>query len=240
MEMSGSMTHGQYWHSCSCPVNHGGSEEEPNEYSRLTSKQVDEPAIWSRQNPVMPNYSSIPYFETDEKFPTEKYDDEDIAVSQKFKHIFRSTEKESEQLFAGMALPTDQNYDLDKEPGLLTVDNGATTTLTRSLFNMSDVEPKAIKIHLAGEGMHIKTTHVGRKTYYVRDVTGSIRPVTTKAFYAPELNQNLLSGRSLINARYRVILDLDPKVAGIFPVVNGQIDAATGIPFADFSRTFLY
>ena len=67
---------------------------------------------------------------------------------------------------AGMALPRDRSYDLDKAPGLLTVDNGATTTLTQSLSNMSDVERKVVKIRLAFnlKGMHINSPHVGYKT----------------------------------------------------------------------------
>ena len=51
-------------------------------------------------------------------------------------------------IFAVMALPRDRGYDLDKESGVLTVDNGATTTLTQSLFNVSNAERLVVKIHL--------------------------------------------------------------------------------------------
>jgi hypothetical protein len=80
-------------------------------------------------------------------------------------------------------LETGKVYDLSRENGLLIVDSGATSTLTRSLFrvNMTEVTPKVIKIHLAGEGMAIKSTHVGYMTYYVADVTGTISPIKTKA-----------------------------------------------------------
>ena len=137
-----------------------------------------------------------------------------------------------------MALPTDKNYDLSKEKGLLTVDNGATTTLTRSLHNMTDVKQKVITIQLAGEGMSMKATHTGHKTYYAVDATGTIRPITTKALYVPDLEQDLLGGRALIRSKFRITMDEDESISGIFPVVNGEIDPATRFPFADSDGLF--
>ena len=141
-------------------------------------------------------------------------------------------------IFAVMALPRDRGYDLDKESGVLTVDNGATTTLTQSLFNVSNAERLVVKIHLAGKGMHINSIRVGLKTHYVRVVTGAIQPITTKAFYVPGFNQDLLGGRALIKAKYRMVLDEDPTISGIFPVTEGQIDPATGFPFAESEGRF--
>ena len=38
---------------------------------------------------------------------------------------------------------------------------------------------------------------------------------------------------------YRVILDNDPRIAGHFPVTNGEIDpAAAGLPFLDSEGLF--
>jgi hypothetical protein len=48
--------------------------------------------------------------------------------------------------FAGMALQANRPVDLS---GLLTVDCGATTTLTVSLNSMTDVRPKIVTIQLA-------------------------------------------------------------------------------------------
>jgi hypothetical protein len=45
-------------------------------------------------------------------------------------------------------LETGKVYDLSREDGLLTVDSEATSTLTRSLFNMTEVTSRNIKIHL--------------------------------------------------------------------------------------------
>lgn len=137
-----------------------------------------------------------------------------------------------------MALPTDKVYDLAKERGLLTVDNGATSTLTRSLFNMSDVTPRITKIHLAGQGMTISSTHAGYKTYYVEDATGTIRPIRTLALFVPSLEDDLLAGRALIRSKYRIIMDEDESLSGIFPVVKGEIDPATRFPFAESEGLF--
>jgi hypothetical protein len=42
------------------------------------------------------------------------------------------------------------------------VDSGATSSLMQSLFNMTKVTIKDIKIHLAGQGMAMKLTHSTR------------------------------------------------------------------------------
>jgi hypothetical protein len=131
--------------------------------------------------------------------------------------------------FAGMALPANSPVDLS---GLLTVDCGATTTLTVSLNNITDVRPKLVTIQLAMAGVTMKSSHVGTKTYYVYDRTGTVRPISTQAYYVKELNQDLLAGRGLTNADYQVILDKHDSIAGIYPVGDdGTIDAANRFPF---------
>ena len=71
-------------------------------------------------------------------------------------------------------------------------------------------------------------------------MTGAIHKCTTKAFFVPDLQSDLLGGRALVTANYRVILDKDPKVSGIFPVTNGGIDPATGLPFIDSSEGLFF
>ena len=72
---------------------------------------------------------------------------------------------------------------------ILTVDNGATTTLSNTLFNMNHAQQCSVKISLAcracSRGMSIKATHGGYKSYYIKDVTGALHKCTTKAFYVP-------------------------------------------------------
>jgi len=163
-------------------VVHCGGEEKPHSAAELGFIQVNEPAVRVQHDYVAPNYYSTPY-DTDIPELVEESDDEDetIVVPERFRHVFQKRE-ESSNHFAGMALPTNRSYDLSKENGLLTVDNGATMTLTRSLSNMRNVKQEIQKIQLAGEGMSIRSTHSGEKTYYALDAMGTIRPITTKAF----------------------------------------------------------
>ncbi len=78
-------------------------------------------------------------------------------VPEKFHHIFYGYDGTE---FAGMVLPANCPVDLS---GLLTVDCGATTTLTVSLNNMTDVRPKTVTIQLAMAGVAIKSCW--HKTY---------------------------------------------------------------------------
>ncbi len=81
---------------------------------------------------------------------------------------------------AGMANPEKRP---DVTSGMLMVDCGASesTTITESLFNMTSAEPRVITIQLAMSGATMKSTHVGMKTFYVYDRTGTLRPITTRA-----------------------------------------------------------
>jgi hypothetical protein len=68
--------------------------------------------------------------------------------------------------------------------------------------------------------------------HHAADATGAIRPITTKAFYVPDLEQDLLAGRGLIMSKFWIIMDEDQSIAENFPVVNNEIDPATRFPFA--------
>jgi hypothetical protein len=65
------------------------------------------------------------------------------------RHIFYGYA--DEQVFVGMANP---NEDPDEED-LLTFDCGATTTVTESLYNMTEVVPKVVATRLAMDWMTI-------------------------------------------------------------------------------------
>ena len=129
-----------------------------------------------------------------------------------------------------------------EELGLLTVDCGASTTISKSLFNMTDIEPKVVTIQLAMDGMTMQSTHVGNKTYYAYDRTGTIRPITTRALYVKELKQDLLGGTSLTKANYRVVLDSDDEVAGVYlKAKDGSIDPANSFSFvSEYSESLFY
>ena len=158
-------------------------------------------------------YYSTPYSPANAS--ADKEEDEVIVIPERFRHVFYGYE-ESE--FAGMAPPIQANN--PEKEGLLTTDCGATSTLTNSFHNMTSVVPKVVTIQLAMEGAMMKTSHMGYKTYYVYDRTGTIRPISTKAYYVKELKQDLLGGSALTSERYRVILDKDDDIAGIYPVAD--------------------
>jgi hypothetical protein len=61
----------------------------------------------------------------------------------------------------------------------------------------------------------MRTTHVGWKTFFVRDRLGTVRPTTTRAFITPGLKYDLLSRKALNKAGYSTILDSDNEEAGI-------------------------
>jgi hypothetical protein len=136
------------------------------------------------------------------------------------------------------ALSTNKVYDLSKERGLLVVYHGGTRTLTKSLMIMSNVQRETVPIQLAGDGMSIKSTHSGDKTYYAVDATGAIRPITTKEFNVPDLEQDLLAGSALVMSKFRIMMDEAQSTSGFFPVVNNKTDQATGFPFADSDGLF--
>ena len=128
--------------------------------------------------------------------------------------------------FAGMANPPDNELED------LICDCGATSTLTSSLINCTGCEEKVVVIHLAQDGATMKSSHVCMKTYYVKDRTGEIRPITTKAYYVKSLEHDLLGGRALTKEGYCVILDKDPEIAGIYPMnKNGEINREKSFPF---------
>jgi hypothetical protein len=83
-------------------------------------------------------------------------------------------------------------------------------------------------------GATMKSTHVGMKSHYVYDRTGTLLPITTRAYYVRQLNQDLLGRSAVTAADYCVILDKHDDIAGIYPVRdNGTIDAANSFPFVN-------
>ena len=141
-------------------------------------------------------------------------------------------------LVADSSSAGDNSLDHDQETQPLIVDCGATTTLTTTLMNMSNVSARVIDIQLAGKGSLLRSSHIGDKTYYVLDVTGSVRPITTRAFYVKELQRDLLGGRALVNADYRIILDKNTDISGVYPVINGNINELTRIQFSPGNALF--
>ncbi len=62
-------------------------------------------------------------------------EDEVIEIPEKYRHVFYGYDDIE---FAGMSPPANRHDDMS---GLLTVDCGATTKITKELLNMSNVKP---------------------------------------------------------------------------------------------------
>jgi hypothetical protein len=99
-------------------------------------------------------------------------------------------------------------------------DGGATSTLTKSVENSTHIRPKVAEIQTAGGATSIYTTYVCLKTCFVRDRTGTIRPIVVKAYIAPALRYALLSVKGLNKSGYRVIHDEDDLESGVYAVIN--------------------
>jgi hypothetical protein len=90
--------------------------------------------------------------------------------------------------------------------------------MTSSFENCTYLQEEVIEIQTAHGDTIMRTTHVGWKTFFVRDRLGTPRPITKRAYITPGLKHDLLSGKALNLAGYRVILDSDHEEAGIYAV----------------------
>jgi hypothetical protein len=97
------------------------------------------------------------------------------------------------------------------EPEALCCDGGATTSLSSSFINCAEITERVVPINTAQGGTVMYTTHVCVKTYFVRDRTGELRPITTKTYIVKNLKHDLLSVKGLNKAGYRIIQDEDPE-----------------------------
>jgi hypothetical protein len=77
------------------------------------------------------------------------------------------------------------------EPEALCCDGGATSSLSSSFLNCSEVTERVVPIQTAQGGTVMLTTHVCLKTYFVRDRTGELRPITTKTYIVKNLKHDL-------------------------------------------------
>lgn len=168
-------------------------------------------------------------------YPRE-HNDEIMIVPKEFRSIFYecddSNQKFPKMEFAGMANENSDDIANDNGSELLILDCGATSTLTNSMFNMTDLEERYVTIELASDSATLQASHYGTKTYYAYDSTGTVRPIRTKAYYVKGLRKDLLGGKALIKQHYRVILDEDPEIAGVYPKTNGEIDLSDGFHFS--------
>ncbi len=84
-------------------------------------------------------------------------------------------------------------------------------------LNCTEITERAVAINTAQDGTVMVTLPVCLKTYYVRDQTGELRPITTKTFIVNKLKHDLLSGKMLNKAGYRIIEEV-PEESGVYAV----------------------
>ena len=56
------------------------------------------------------------------------------------------------------------------------------------------------------------------KTYFLRNRTGEVKPITVQAIFVMGFPQDLLGGKSLNQENIRVILDKNPEISGVYPL----------------------
>ena len=74
----------------------------------------------------------------------------------------------------------------------------------------------------------------------MRDRLGTTRPITTRAHITPGLKHDLLSGKALNRAGYKVMLDADDDVARVYAVEKGKIDRAKSFQFMSELSSLYY
>ncbi len=102
------------------------------------------------------------------------------------------------------------------------VNYGASSTLTRSLIHVSDIEEKVIIIKTADDEERMRSTHKCIKTYYVRNRTGDPVSISVPALFVLGLHQGLIGGKAVSNLNIRVILDYDPDIRGLYPLTKDK------------------
>ena len=100
------------------------------------------------------------------------------------------------------------------------MDCGASRTVTGSLLNTREVIEKTINIETADGKQSLKSTHTCLKTYFLRNRTGEVKPITVQAIFVMGFPQDLLGGKSLNQENILVILDSDKDsdICGVYPL----------------------
>ena len=72
------------------------------------------------------------------------------------------------------------------------------------------------------------------KTYFIKNRTGEVVTITAPALYVWNVHQDLMSGKACNRAIIRIVLDLDPDIAGLYPLdKEKQQHIEESIPFID-------
>jgi hypothetical protein len=160
-----------------------------------------------------------------------------FKLHERFAHIYCNTTAR-----AAMANPSDvAQTDYGKDKSVIVVDCGASTTMTGSLLNCSDIEERITTVETAKDGEGMTATHSCNKTYFVRNRVGEVVTITTPAIFVRGLPQDLLSGKAVNRNNVRIILDEDSEISGLYPLdESNEIRFQDSIPFISEPMDLFY
>jgi hypothetical protein len=123
-----------------------------------------------------------------------------------------------------MAQPVSQDDSVKvmKDKSMSIVDYGASSTLTRSLINASDIEEKVTIIEAVDGEERMRSTHKCIKTYFVRNQMGDPVAISVPALFVRGLHQDLIGGKAVNNLNIPVILDADPDICRLYPLTKDK------------------
>jgi hypothetical protein len=116
------------------------------------------------------------------------------------------------------ARPAVEGISANDDKSNICADCGASMTMTGSLANTTDVVEKTVIVDMAESGANMTATHTCMKTYFIKNRRGEVESITTPALYLKNIHQDLLSGKAYNRVQIRIILDLDPDIAGLYPL----------------------
>ena len=118
-------------------------------------------------------------------------DDQDstMIIKEDFSYIIREYTAR-----AAMARPSDSGPMVTqlKDKYAIVMDCGASRTVTGSLLNTREVIEKTTNIETADGKQSLKATHTCLKTYFLRNRTGEVKPLTVQAIFVIGLPQDIL------------------------------------------------
>ena len=136
-----------------------------------------------------------------------------IKIHERFANIFCNP-----TVGAAMENPSDVQSNHSTDKSVIVMDCGASTTITGSLVNCTDIAETETLIDTAKEGEGMTATHSCNKTYFVKNRVGEMVTITTPAIFVRGLPQDLLSGKAVNRSKVRIILDEDTDVSGLYPM----------------------
>ena len=123
-----------------------------------------------------------------------------IGVVGKISHRLGIHEVATGRALAAMACPVSEDESVEgiKEKSVAIVDCGASSTLTSSLINATDIDEKVATIIETADGEErMRSTNKCNKTCFVRNRMGDPVPISVPALFVRGLPQDLIGGKAI-------------------------------------------